>query len=150
MTTRRALLAQAAVWSALALARPARAAEPEIYARMGIALGGTDPVGYFTDGGPVGGSAAEALMWRGAVWHFASEGHRIAFEMNPTAYCPRFGGYCAWSMAQGKLTPTVPEAWTIHEGRLYLTSSLAVRHRWQRDVPGNVARAESNWPGVLG
>lgn len=150
MPTRRALLAQAALLPALALARPARAAEPEIFARFGIALGGTDPVGYFTDGKPVAGSAAEALMWRGAVWHFASERSRIAFEMDPTSYCPRFGGYCAFSMAEGHLSPTVPEAWTIHEGRLYLYASLAVRRRWERDIPGFIAHAEANWPAVLG
>ncbi len=150
MTTRRAFLAQAALLPALALARPARAAEPEIFARMGIAIGGADPVGYFTEGGPGGGSAAQALMWRGAVWHFASERHRTAFEMDPTAYCPRFGGYCAWAMAQGYLAPTVPEAWTIHEGRLYLNASLDVRQRWLRDIPGNIAKAEANWPAVLG
>lgn len=150
MPTRRALLVQAALLPALAGARPARAAEPEIFAKMGIALGGTDPVGYFTDAAPVGGSAAEALMWRGAVWHFASERNRIAFEMDPVAFCPRFGGYCAWAMAQGYLAPTVREAWTIHEGKLYLNASLEIRRRWARDIEGNIARAEANWPAVLG
>ncbi|MDH3264980.1 MAG: YHS domain protein [Paracoccaceae bacterium] len=150
MPTRRALLAQAALLPALALARPARAAEPEIFARDGIALGGADPVGYFTGGGPVAGSAAEALMWRGAVWMFASARNRMAFEMDPTSYCPRFGGYCAWAMARGNLEPTVPEAWTIHQGRLYLNSSLEIRSRWQGDIPAVIARAEANWPGVLG
>jgi hypothetical protein len=150
MPTRRALLAQAALLPALALARAARAAEPLVFAPGGIALGGTDPVGYFAEGRPVAGSAAEALMWRGAVWHFASDRSRTAFEMNPKAYAPRFGGYCAWAMAQGFLSATVPEAWTIHEDRLYLCTSLEIRSRWQQDVSGFIARAEANWPAVLG
>jgi hypothetical protein len=150
MPTRRTLILQAAALPVLALARPARAAEPEVFAPGGMALGGTDPVGYFTRGGPVAGTAANALRWRGAMWYFATAESRAAFEMDPTAYAPRFGGYCAWAVAQGYLAPSLPEAWTIHEGRLYLNASLAVRRRWLRDIPGFVARAEANWPAVLG
>ena len=36
------------------------------------------------------------------------------------------------------------------EGALYLNYSLSVRERWAKDLPGNIARAEVNWPRLLG
>ena len=104
---------------------------------------------YFDEGRPVIGSAAHALRWMGADWHFASAANRSAFEMNPDAYAPQYGGYCAFAMSRGYIATSVPEAWTIHENKLYLNFSLDVRERWLRDVPGNIARAEQHWPGVL-
>ncbi|NDV01938.1 YHS domain-containing (seleno)protein [Pseudoroseicyclus tamaricis] len=151
MPTRRHLLHSLALSPlALAAARPALAGTAEIYAPGGIAIGGTDPVSYFTDGGPRSGSPRAALMWRGAVWHFASDASRAAFEMNPARYAPRYGGYCAFALAKGALAPTVPDAFTIHEGRLYLNYSLDIRARWRTDAEGNIAAANQHWPTILG
>jgi hypothetical protein len=44
----------------------------------------------------------------------------------------------------------VPEAWAIVDDRLYLNYSRRVQRQWSRDIPGNIARADANWPGVLG
>jgi hypothetical protein len=130
------------------IAGPAAAA-PEVFAEMGLALGGADPVSYFRVGAPVSGRPEFGLMWRGAVWQFASAAHRDLFEMDPGRYCPRYGGYCAYAMAHGALSASVPEAWTIHEDRLYLTHSLRVRDLWRADVPGHVAMADPHWPSIL-
>jgi hypothetical protein len=43
-----------------------------------------------------------------------------------------------------------PEAFQIVDGHLYLIYSKSVQMRWQQDVPGNIAKAEANWPAVLG
>lgn len=147
---RRALLGfGVALPALLALGRPA-AAGLSVFARDGIALGGSDPVAYFTVGAPRAGDPALGLIWRGAVWHFVSPESRAAFEMNPRSYAPRFGGWCAYAMSGGRLEPSVPEAWTIYNGALYLKSSLAARARWERDIAGHIARAEAVWPGILG
>jgi hypothetical protein len=147
MLTRRTLIGLIAATPLIA--RPAFAATPETYAPGGIALGGTDPVGYFTDAAPVQGSADHALMWRGAAWHFASAESRASFEMNPLAYAPHYGGYCAYAMAQGAIATTDPAAWTIHEGQLYLNFSVNVRQIWSEDIPGNITKADSHWPAIL-
>ena len=52
-------------------------------------------------------------------------------------------------MAEGAVATTVPSAWTIHEGKLYLNFSDAVRDYWRKDIPGNVAAADSHWPEAL-
>lgn len=61
----------------------------------GIAIGGYDPVAYFTQGRPLVGSASHELRWNGATWRFASAESRTRFEANPEVYAPRFVGYCA-------------------------------------------------------
>lgn len=146
---RRTFSALALATPALWLARPALAREPEIYQEGGIAIDGSDPVGYFTTNGPVAGGDV-TLDYKGATWRFADQGSADAFAANPTAYEPAFGGYCAFAASRGYLAPTTPEAWTIYEDRLYLNANLRARELWLEDVPGNIAKGEANWPGILG
>lgn len=150
MPTRRIFLTLAAAAPAAALIPHAGfAAEPQVFSAGGAAINGFDPVAYFTDGRPVMGNEDITHVWNGAVFRFASEANRDTFAANPEAYAPQYGGYCAYAVAQGYTASTDPEAWTVHEGRLYLNFSTGVRRRWLRDVPGNIASADANWPGVL-
>lgn len=150
MPRRRSVLtAVLAIPVASVFARQVRAASPSIYAEDGIAIDGTDPVAYFTEGRPVPGSPKHFLDWRGATWRFSTADNLFAFESDPERYAPEFGGYCAWAVAEGYIASTVPEAWHIEDGRLYLNFSRRVQRRWLRDVPGNIARGNANWPAVL-
>ncbi|MEM8592428.1 MAG: YHS domain-containing (seleno)protein [Pseudomonadota bacterium] len=149
ITRRNFIAATAAAPLALSLATPAFAAEPRIFATGGVAIKGTDPVAYFTEGKPVTGSAEHSTSYMGATWHFASSANREAFEMNPTAHAPQYGGYCAYAVSRGYTASISPNAWRIHEGKLYLNFNRAVRTLWARDIPGNIAKANANWPKVL-
>lgn len=146
---RRTFSALALATPALGFARPALAREPEIYQDAGIAIDGSDPVGYFTKGGPVRGGDV-TVDYKGAIWRFADQASADAFAANPIAYAPAFGGYCAFAASRGYLAPTTPEAWTIYEDRLYLNANLRARELWLEDIPGNIAKGEANWPGILG
>ncbi len=125
-----------------------RAAEP-IYAAGGVAIRGTDPVAYFSEGKPVAGSAEFSHSWKGVDWHFSSAENRDRFAADPESFAPRYGGYCAWAVANGYTASTVPEAWHIEDGKLYLNYSLGVRGKWLKDIPGNIERADGNWPRLL-
>jgi YHS domain-containing protein len=129
--------------------RSARAATPGVYGEDGIAIDGTDAVAYRTQGGPVAGSADFAFDWNGATWHFSSAETREMFISDPDYYAPAYGGYCAFAVSQGYTASTVPEAWTIHDDRLFLNFSRRVKRRWERDIPGNVVKGDANWPDVL-
>lgn len=152
MLTRRALLTASvlAIPAAALLTRPAVAAEPPVFSDEGIALRGADPVAYFTQGAPVIGTPEHSVMWNGTTWHFASAENLQSFIADPEAYAPQYGGCCAFAMASGYIASSVPDAWTIHEGKLYMNYSIGVRTRWLRDVPGNIEKADSNWPTALG
>ncbi|QFS81951.1 hypothetical protein FIU97_04100 [Roseivivax sp. THAF40] len=121
-----------------------------VYTEGGIAIDGTDPVAYFTEGRPVAGAADITHDWRGATWRFAGVENRDAFAADPEAYAPQYGGYCAWAVAEGYTAATVPEAWRIEDGKLYLNYSQRIQKRWERDVPGNITRADANWPELAG
>ena len=114
----------------------------------GVAILGTDPVAYFTDGAAVPGDPAISADWRGARWLFATEDHRAMFVADPAAFAPQFGGYCSWAVAQGYTASIDPEAWKIVGGKLYLNYSKKVQGKWERDIPGNIVRANTNWPGL--
>ncbi|SLN20439.1 YHS domain-containing (seleno)protein [Pseudooctadecabacter jejudonensis] len=150
MLNRRTLLAAAAAAPAAALfARPALAAKPSVFIHGGVAIRGADPVAFFTEGAPVIGSADHALEWEGATWNFASAQNMETFMGNPAAYAPQYGGYCAFALSRGSIATSVPEAWSIVDDKLYLNYSVNVRQVWSEDIPGNIAKADANWPGVL-
>ncbi len=119
------------------------------YVDDGKAVSGYDTVSYFKAGTPERGLPDIALMWKGAMWQFASEENRDRFERNPRAYAPQFGGYCAYAMAKGHLSSTDPQAWQIVDGRLYLTHSETIERIWERDVTNYIREAEAHWPAVL-
>lgn len=151
MQTRRSLLATGAALPLAALAaQPLFAADPETFARDGLAINGFDPVAYFTDAAPVEGDAAHAVEWNGAEWRFSSAENKAKFEADPEAFAPQYGGYCAYAVSKGYTAKTDPDAWTIHDGKLYLNYDRSVRGIWERDIPGNIAKADGNWPTVLG
>ena len=129
----------------------AHAAQPEIYSNSatGIAINGYDPVAYFTMKKPVEGSAEFSTKWKGATWHFSSAQNKAEFISTPRKFAPQYGGYCAFAVSYGSTATTVPEAWSVVEGKLYLNNSLGVRSRWNTDIPGYIKKADANWPGVL-
>jgi hypothetical protein len=136
---------------ALFLATAAGAISPVNKSLLGgVAIEGYDPVAYFEQGRPVEGRKEHSYEWQGATWRFATAAHRDLFAKDPERYAPRYGGYCAWAVSQGYTAGIDPEAWTIHEGKLYLNYDLEVQERWAKDVPGNVAKGDVNWPKLVG
>jgi YHS domain-containing protein len=115
----------------------------------GLALDGYDAVAYFTDGRPVEGSKEHSVEWNGATWRFASAAHRDEFQKAPEKYAPQYGGYCAWAVSNGYAADIDPEAWTIVDGKLYLNYDAKVMAKWKQDVPGNISKANGNWPKLL-
>ncbi len=147
---RRTFVALAAALPALGLPRTAVGGTAHVNAEHGVAIRGADAVAYFRGLGPVAGSVAEQVRWRGAVWLFANPEHREAFERDPRRFAPRFGGYCAYTLSQGALGPVDPRAFNIHEGRLYLVRSLEIREIWLKNLAHNIRLAEKHWPAALG
>ncbi|MFY0595737.1 MAG: YHS domain-containing protein [Cognatishimia sp.] len=151
MLTRRQTLALLATTPvALPLFPNAAMAQEPIVFQNPIAINAIDPVAYFEDAIPVPGSADHKLDWNGAEWQFASRRNATKFKADPEAFAPVFGGYCAFAASRGYLAPTIPEAWTIHDGRLYLNANLRAQELWRQDIPGNIAAGLKNWPGILG
>ncbi len=132
-----------------ALAQPALAGSTWNTSRWtGVAIDGADAVAYFTEARAVEGSSKFTHQWQGAKWRFASAANRDAFAANPEKYAPQFGGFCAWAVSQGYTATIERDAWKIVGGKLYLNYSKSVQTQWAEDVPGNIKKAETNWPGL--
>jgi len=37
----------------------------------------------------------------------------------------------------------------VVDGKLYLNYSHDIQRRWEQDIPGNIVKADTNWPKVL-
>lgn len=140
----------AALFMALTLAGAQAAGKPAVFSADGAAIRGTDAVAYFKEGQPVKGKAEFSHSWNGATWLFSSAANRDAFAADPEKYAPQYGGYCAYAVSYGSTAPIDPAAWSIVDGKLYLNFSKGIQEKWSQDVPSYIAKADKNWPGVLG
>lgn len=127
----------------------ANAVQPRIFSTSAGAIEGYDPVAYFTAGEPRKGRDEFSYQWQDATFKFSSAENLAAFKAAPEKYAPQYGGYCAYAVSEGATASTVPEAWSIVDGKLYLNYSRGVKKRWSKDIPGRIAKADKNWPNVL-
>ncbi|MET4702322.1 YHS domain-containing protein [Constrictibacter sp. MBR-5] len=115
---------------------------------QGVALRGYDPVSYFNAGTPTKGREDLTAVHEGARYQFASAANREAFMKSPGQYAPSFGGFCAMGAALGKKLDGDPTIWRVVDGKLYLNVHQAASTRWQEDIPGNLVKANNNWPTI--
>jgi YHS domain-containing protein len=129
----------------------AMAKEPPIYTGTfsNKAVSGYDTVAYFTEGKAVKGNPNISTTYKGAVWLFASDADKDKFVANPEQYAPQYGGYCAWAVSNNDTASADPTKWKIVDGKLYLNYDGDIQKKWEMDIPGNIAKANKNWPGVI-
>lgn len=113
------------------------------------AIKGYDPVAYFTEGKAVKGSEEFTHEYKGATWQFATAEHRDLFAATPTKYEPQYGGWCAYAMADGKKFKIDPNAWQIHEGKLYLNYNAKIQKIWISERAKRIADADANWNKIV-
>ncbi|MGB6535748.1 MAG: YHS domain-containing (seleno)protein [Xanthobacteraceae bacterium] len=130
---------------------PARALSGRIVAdwHSGLAIGGYDPVAYFTDGKPLAGSPEIELRYGGVVWRFCNVGNRAAFAERPDVYMPQYGGYDPTGVARGVAVAGNPDLWTIASERLFLFYNPAQREKFLADPARLTAIAGRKWPLLL-
>jgi YHS domain-containing protein len=143
--------AAAATFALIFTAFNAHARANDIYTGLfsTLAVGGYDTVAYFKVGKPVLGKAEFATEYKGATWRFSSRENLDAFKASPAAYAPQYGGYCAWAISQNYTASGDPLVWTIVGNRLFLNYDREVQAKWEKDIPGFIAKADKNWPGAL-
>lgn len=113
-----------------------------------VILNGYDAVAYFTEGKPVKGSEKYTAAHGGAIYRFASAANRDLFRKSPTKYAPVYGGYCAYGAAVGKKFAVDGKAFEVLNGTLYVNKNKDVYETWSKDKPGNIDKADANWPRI--
>ncbi len=114
----------------------------------GLAAHGYDVVAYFTSGKPTLGSDKFVIAADGATYRFANEANLDAFKADPAKYEPAYGGFCAYGAVLGKKFDGDPRLWRIVEGKLYFNLNEDIVAEWSKDIPGNISKADENWPTI--
>jgi hypothetical protein len=148
-------LAAHAAWACLlgvlaAPASPAAATEKIVVDwHTGLAIGGYDPVAFYTEGKPVPGRPDLEFQYGGAVWRFRNIGNREAFAARPDVYVPQFGGYDPVGVSRGVAVAENPSVWLITGGRLFLFYDSDRLATFTADPQHVTSAAERKWPDVL-
>jgi hypothetical protein len=111
----------------------------------GLAIGGFDPVAYFTDARPLAGVPGFEASEAGAVWRFRNEGNRAFFLANPEIYGPQFGGYDPTDVARGVAFAGNPRFWLVAGQRLYLFGAAESRDAFAADPARVLREAKQRW-----
>ena len=119
----------------------------------GVAVGGYDLLSYRSEGGPIIGEEAITAEHDGLTYRFVSKDNRDAFVENPQRYLPRYGGWCAVTLALGSLNCPDYTNFQIEDGELLLFETTGFtngRVLWNTDAPGFRSKADDNYRLLLG
>lgn len=114
----------------------------------GVILDGYDAVAFFTDNKPVQGDEKFQYSYQDAIYYFASQQHLDLFKGNPEKYKPQFGAWCAYAVSLGRIAPIDVNTFSIVDGRLVIQHNDRAVKGWNKDVGGNLSRADKYWPAV--
>lgn len=113
--------------------------------RVPLAINGYDPVAYFTIGKPTRGLPEIEYEWDEHRYRFSRAEHRELFKADPVRYAPQFANFCAMALTRGEIVEADPENWLISEGKLYIFGKATGASMFQKDLAGNVPKANQNW-----
>ena len=114
----------------------------------GLAIGGFDPVAYFTASKALVGRSDIETRFAGATWRFINAGNREAFIDHPEIYMPVFGGYDPTGVARGVAVAGHPQVWLVVGERLYLFHSPKSRDAFAAAPEEFIAAAGRQWANV--
>lgn len=113
----------------------------------GVAMRNFDPVSYHK-GKPTKGTSTFSFMYKSIEYYFTNAENLEAFKKAPAKYEPAYGGWCAYSMAEGKKVKIDPMTYKIINGKLFLFSNFNGNNtllRWNKDEKKYKAAADKNW-----
>jgi len=119
-----------------------------------LALEGFDPVAYFAEGG---GGALKGLpeiehLHEGVRYYFASEKNRELFKKRPERFEPRYGGWCAFAMAEGKKVEIDPKSFHVEGSKLFVFYKSFIndtRKKWLKNPVELERQADAAWAETL-
>lgn len=112
----------------------------------GIAIGGMDPVSYFTEPAPLQGKPEYEFEWMGAPWLFANQANLEVFKRAPEIYAPQYGGHGGMSMARGFVSDSDPRFYIVFKSRLFLFYSAANREAFLLSPDAAARKGAEHWP----
>ena len=118
----------------------------------GVIIQGHDVVSYFKSGGPKKGDSKYRAEYNGSTYFFSSEKNKHEFLKSPEKYAPKYGGWCAYAVADSESKVEIdPTSYLIQDGKLLLFYNGLwgnTRKKWLKDDKDFLKKADANWPKV--
>jgi YHS domain-containing protein len=118
-----------------------------------LAIGGYDPVAYFTSNEALKGNKDHTYTYQGVIYYFSSQANKNIFIKNPAAYEPQYGGWCAYAMGvTGEKVEIDPETFKILNGKLYLFYHSWINNtltKWNSNETQLKTNADNNWKKIF-
>lgn len=122
----------------------------------GVFIDGYDVVAYSTAAEAVKGADQYSTEYKGAKLYFSSNENLEAFKSDPEKYMPKYNGFCAFAVANGKgLVKANPKTFKFYNGELlmffddiYEGSRFNTIVPWNADERALHAKADENWGGL--
>lgn len=114
----------------------------------GVAVGGYDLVSYRDPEGPETGDPVHAADHGGRTYWFADAANRERFLDDPESFLPAYAGFCAITLALGRVTCPEYTNFKIENDRLLLfevTGFTNGRTLWNSDASGFRRHADTNF-----
>ena len=117
----------------------------------GVILRGCDAFAFFRQGKPAKGNPGIESTYQGAIYLFASTADKSDFDKDPAKFAPRYGGFCAYGVANGVMTGIGdPDAFVVYKGKLYLGGNQAALRGFMSEIDSNIDKADTNWRQLTG
>ncbi len=119
----------------------------------GVVIDGYDPVAYFTEKKPMKGNDQFQSSFDGMIYYFTSSENKKLFDGDPKKYQVQFGGFCAYAVSQGHVSPIDPDFCYVQKDaagvdRLICQHNQKANDLWNKNADGLFADANKNWPAV--
>ncbi|MBV7393233.1 YHS domain-containing (seleno)protein [Mameliella sediminis] len=114
-----------------------------------LGLHGFDPVSMFKSDAPRIGDAEFTSEHDGVDYYFASTQTKAAFDADPAAMLPQFGGFCAFGVYAGKKLDGDVRYADIVDGKLYLFVNKAIFDKYLEDRETIISGAFAKWPEIM-
>ncbi|HEX6891025.1 MAG TPA: YHS domain-containing (seleno)protein [Chryseolinea sp.] len=120
----------------------------------GVVIDGYDPVAYFTLGKPTKGNESITSSYNGSSYYFSSEENKKLFDADPKKFEVQFGGFCAYAVSQGHVSPIDPDFCYVQKDsqgvdRLICQHNQKANDLWNKDANGLLVNAYKYWPAVV-
>ena len=110
-------------------------------------IDGYDPVSFFIEqeNNPTQGLLVFEETFGQREYLFSSKANQDTFKSDPLKFEPTYGSWCAWAMSNGSKAPIIPEAYTVHRGRLHFFASFGAKARFDENKDSREKLADENW-----
>ncbi len=114
----------------------------------GVSAGGFDLVSYRHPDGPVPGTPEFSMEYNGSIYLFTNQSNLDTFRADPEHFLPAYAGFCAITLALGRVTCPEYSNFKIENDRLLLfevTGFTNGRTLWDTNPEGFRNKADANF-----